>query len=43
MPTRTAVLADAFASGLESAGVLPSMKHFPGLGLATSELRYESS
>jgi beta-N-acetylhexosaminidase len=33
--TRTAELADAFASGLQSAGVLPSMKHFPGLGLAT--------
>lgn len=32
---RTAELADAFASGLQSAGVLPSMKHFPGLGLAT--------
>ncbi len=32
---RTAVLADAFASGLESKGVLPAMKHFPGLGFAT--------
>ena len=33
--TRTATLADAFASGLESRGVLPTMKHFPGLGYAT--------
>lgn len=33
--TRTAALADAFASGLESSGVLPTMKHFPGIGLAT--------
>lgn len=32
---RTALLADAFAGGLESAGVLPTMKHFPGIGLAT--------
>jgi beta-N-acetylhexosaminidase len=31
----TAALSDAFASGLESQGVLPSMKHFPGIGLAT--------
>lgn len=31
----TAVLADAFASGLESAGVIATMKHFPGLGFAT--------
>lgn len=29
-----ASLADAFASGLESRGVLPTMKHFPGLGFA---------
>jgi beta-N-acetylhexosaminidase len=28
-------LADAFAAGLEAGGVLPSMKHFPGIGLAT--------
>ena len=33
--TRTAVLADAFASGLESKGVVPAMKHFPGIGFAT--------
>jgi beta-N-acetylhexosaminidase len=33
--TRTATLADAFASGLESKGVLPTMKHFPGIGFAT--------
>jgi Beta-glucosidase-related glycosidases len=31
----TAVLADAFASGLESKRVMPSMKHFPGIGFAT--------
>jgi beta-N-acetylhexosaminidase len=31
----TALLADAFASGLESAGVMPTMKHFPGIGFAT--------
>jgi beta-N-acetylhexosaminidase len=31
----TAVLADAFASGLRSRGVAPSMKHFPGIGFAT--------
>jgi beta-N-acetylhexosaminidase len=31
----TAALSDAFASGLESKGVAPSMKHFPGLGFAT--------
>jgi len=33
--TRTARLADAFASGLESTGVVPTMKHFPGIGFAT--------
>ena len=33
--TRTARLSDAFASGLESARVMPTMKHFPGLGFAT--------
>jgi len=32
----TSVLANSFASGLESQGVIPSMKHFPGIGLATS-------
>ena len=31
----TAALADAFAAGLESNGVLPTMKHFPGIGFAT--------
>jgi beta-N-acetylhexosaminidase len=31
---RTALLANAFASGLESRGVIPAMKHFPGLGYA---------
>jgi beta-N-acetylhexosaminidase len=34
--TTTAALSDAFARGLASAGVLPSMKHFPGLGRATA-------
>ena len=33
--SRTAHLSDAFASGLASAGVVPSMKHFPGIGRAT--------
>ena len=33
--TRTAVLADAFASGLESKHVDAVMKHFPGIGFAT--------
>ena len=33
--SRTASLASAFSAGLESAGVAPSMKHFPGLGFAT--------
>jgi beta-N-acetylhexosaminidase len=28
-------IADAFAAGLEAGGVLPSLKHFPGIGLAT--------
>lgn len=32
---RTARLSDAFASGLLAGGVIPTMKHFPGLGLAT--------
>ena len=32
---KTALLADAFATGLESKGVAPSMKHFPGLAFAT--------
>jgi beta-N-acetylhexosaminidase len=33
---RTAALADAFAAGLEAEGVLPAMKHFPGIGLVKS-------
>jgi beta-N-acetylhexosaminidase len=33
--SRTSLLADAFAAGLASRGVLPTMKHFPGIGLAT--------
>jgi beta-N-acetylhexosaminidase len=32
---RTAALADGFATGLESGGVVPTMKHFPGIGFAT--------
>jgi beta-N-acetylhexosaminidase len=31
----TASLSDAFARGLEDSGVVPAMKHFPGIGLAT--------
>jgi beta-N-acetylhexosaminidase len=31
----TAALSDAFASGLEAANTVPSMKHFPGIGRAT--------
>jgi beta-N-acetylhexosaminidase len=33
--TLTAALADAFATGLDSAGVEATMKHFPGIGFAT--------
>ena len=33
--TVTTNLANAFAGGLESAGEIPTMKHFPGLGYAT--------
>ena len=33
----TAALANAFASGLESKGVIPAMKHFPGIGFATRD------
>ncbi|MEA2520329.1 MAG: beta-N-acetylhexosaminidase [Chloroflexota bacterium] len=33
--SRTSLLANAFSAGLRSGGVVPSMKHFPGLGLAT--------
>lgn len=33
--TTTATLSDAFAAGLVSTGVLPTMKHFPGIGFAT--------
>ena len=32
---RTSELANAFADGLASRGVLPTMKHFPGIGRAT--------
>jgi beta-N-acetylhexosaminidase len=32
---RTSGVTNAFATGLESAGVQPVMKHFPGLGFAT--------
>ena len=34
---RTAALADAFATGLESKGIVPSMKHFPGIGFAAKD------
>jgi beta-N-acetylhexosaminidase len=34
--TKTASLSNAFASGLEAGGGLPSMKHFPGIGFATA-------
>jgi beta-N-acetylhexosaminidase len=30
----TSALANAFATGLEQGGVIPAMKHFPGLGYA---------
>jgi beta-N-acetylhexosaminidase len=33
--TRTALMANAFAAGLESGRVAPAMKHFPGIGFAT--------
>jgi beta-N-acetylhexosaminidase len=33
--TTTATLSRAFATGLDSMGVVPAMKHFPGIGLAT--------
>ncbi len=33
--TRTASLAVAFAQGLRAGGVIPVLKHFPGLGYAT--------
>lgn len=33
----TAALSNAFASGLEAQGVIPSMKHFPGIGFATHD------
>ena len=34
-PTLTSTLSNAFARGLEAAGEVPVMKHFPGIGLAT--------
>ena len=34
-PTVTATLANAFARGLQNAGEVPVMKHFPGIGRAT--------
>jgi beta-N-acetylhexosaminidase len=34
-PTLTSTLSNAFAHGLRTAGVVPVMKHFPGIGLAT--------
>jgi beta-N-acetylhexosaminidase len=35
-PSRTAYLAYEFAHGIRIGGVIPAMKHFPGLGFATS-------
>ena len=35
-PSVVSALTNAFAEGLESEGVLPTMKHFPGLGYATT-------
>jgi len=35
-PSVVSALTNAFAEGLESEGVLPTMKHFPGLGYAKS-------
>ena len=34
-PATVSDVADAFAAGLEAGDVLPSLKHFPGIGLAT--------
>jgi beta-N-acetylhexosaminidase len=34
-PNVTASLSNAFARGLPNEGVVPAMKHFPGIGLAT--------
>ncbi len=34
--SRTAWLANAFAQGLRMRGVLPTLKHFPGIGFATT-------
>jgi beta-N-acetylhexosaminidase len=36
VPTRTAKDVTAFAAGLLDGGVAPTLKHFPGLGLATA-------
>jgi beta-N-acetylhexosaminidase len=33
--TTTALVANAFATGLKSGAVVPTMKHFPGIGFAT--------
>jgi beta-N-acetylhexosaminidase len=35
-PHTTAIDADAFAAGLEAGGIVPVVKHFPGLGQATA-------
>ena len=40
---RTARLADAFATGLMSRGVLATMKHFPGIGLSRRNTDFEVS
>jgi beta-N-acetylhexosaminidase len=36
-PATVSEVADAFAAGLEAGDVLPSLKHFPGIGLATQD------
>jgi len=36
-PATVSALADAFAAGLEAGGVIPALKHFPGIGLATQD------
>jgi beta-N-acetylhexosaminidase len=41
-PARVAELGVAFAEGLESGGVAPTAKHFPGLGLATRNPDFEA-
>jgi beta-N-acetylhexosaminidase len=42
-PTRVASVAKAFSGGLEQTGVMPVIKHFPGLGSATRNTDEERS